>query len=273
MPNIIVWDGTTQVPSDVSRALIIARDGMFQLKRIALNGLILIEAVTKIAPGWVEEEMCDWGAPRLQLGFAEKIPQTVLQQAIAFFGAVYNRFQTESVVLLFYAPQAATGQKWRVLPPEQEVTGAACQYSDPGPAPAGWFLAGTIHSHGNMGAFHSGTDDRDEQDRDGIHITVGGVNSLPSFAVSAVVDGERFKLELADVVEGIAQTVFPQNWLDRVSKPAPQIVQKSAYDWLNQRNFSPPSSDGEEDVVESVVSQQRVASPTTIRRRSGGKRK
>lgn len=275
MPNIIVWDQTPleikrrMIESNITRALIVARDGSFQLKRIALAGQVLIEAVVKIGPGWVEEGMVDWGEPSLRLGFAEKIPQAVLQQAIAFFQTVYTRHQSEAIVLLFYAPSGPDGRKWMLMAPPQEVTGAACHYDDPGPAPAGWFLAGTIHSHGSMGAFHSGTDDRDEDNRDGIHITVGGVNSLPNFAVSAVIDGSRFKLELADVVEGIAQTTFPEAWLGRVTKPA--LVVPLASSWLSQQSHpSDPSSDGEEEA--GPVIPARSARSSAVLQRRGGKK-
>jgi len=44
------------------------------------------------------------------------------------------------------------------------------------PAPEGFELFGTIHSHAGISAFHSGTDDRDEIHFDGLHITVGNLD-------------------------------------------------------------------------------------------------
>jgi hypothetical protein len=221
MANVFINDGTSQVPPEATRAMIVASDGIFQLKRIVLGGLPVIEAVTRMGEGWDGDGLLPWGGPSLRLGFAEKIPQIVLQQAVSFFRAVFDRFQTEAIVLLWYAPGAPEGQRWQIMAPEQTVDPAHCHYDDPGAAPSGWYCAGTIHSHGGMGSFHSGVDDHDEDHRDGIHITVGRVNSLVEFAVSVMVNGERFKLELADVVAGVQPTAFPAEWLERVTKPAP----------------------------------------------------
>lgn len=222
--SVIIWNGENVVPPDVSRALIVARNGCFQLKRIRLGSLPIIEAITHHGPGWDDESLQDFSGERLSLGFAEKIPQTILQQALAFFSAIYTRLSTEAIVLLFYAPSAPVNQRWLIMAPEQTVTGGTCKYEDPGPAPSGWFLAGTIHSHGNMGAFHSGTDDHDEDQRDGIHITVGRINSLVEFSVSVVIEGERFKLELSDIVQGVTPVDFDHTWLQRVRKYEPPTL-------------------------------------------------
>lgn len=265
MSNVFIHDGTTSVPPEATRALIVAADGIFQLKRIVLGGLPIIQAVTKVGDGW-DGGLLPWGGSSLRLGFAEKIPQELLQQAVAFFQAVYDRLGTESIVLLWYAPGAPEGQKWLIMAPEQEVTTAYCKYTDPGVAPTGWYCAGAIHSHGGMGAFHSGTDDADEDHRDGIHITVGRVNSLVEFSVSAVVDGSRFKLELGDVVVGIAPTAFPAEWLDRVSKPEPVVstmAPRPEYEWLG----------GQPQVAGEALATHRTA--TTIVRpakKKGGRR-
>lgn len=221
MGKVVIWDGSQQIPSDSDRVLVVAKDGFFQLKRLNLAGRTIIEAITKIGPGWDDDSLQAFGGERLCLGFAEKITQALLQQATAFFKAVHDRFETEAIVLLFYAPAAPASQRWQIMAPEQEVTGGHCRYTDPGPARAGWFLAGDIHSHDRMSGSHSSMDDDDENHRDGIHITVGGVNSLPNYAVSAVVNGSRFKLELADIVDGIQPVAFPQQWLQLVRKPAP----------------------------------------------------
>ena len=65
---------------------------------------------------------------------------------------------------------------------------------------AGYVLYGTIHSHCNFSAFHSGTDDRDEIEFDGLHITIGNVNSGWTFATRIVAGGAFFKRELSDVL-------------------------------------------------------------------------
>lgn len=262
MANVVVWDGVQKIPSDVNRVLIVARDGFFQFKRLVLAGQTIIEAITKIGTGWDDESIQPFGDERLSLGFAEKIPQPMFQRAVSFASAVYQRFQGEAILLLFYAPRAPAGQRWQVMVPEQVVTGGHLDYTDPGPARAGWFLAGDIHSHGSMSGFHSGTDDDDEHQRDGIHITVGGVNSsLPSLAVSVMVDGSRFKLDLADVVEGIVPATFPEEWLSRVSKPEPAPTPASNWQALLGRE-----SDG---LGNEPLSTCRAVQTHVLQKRSG----
>lgn len=226
MANVFqVVPGFEGVPADVRRALLVASNGTFSLKRLVVNGQALIEAVTKHGPGWSDDGLTEY-TEGLRLGFGEKVPWTLVQQTITFFKAVYGQYRSEAIVLLWYAPAAPEGARWQVMAPAQQVNGSRLKSDDPGPAPAGWLLAGDIHSHGSHSAFHSGTDDRDEDKKDGIHITIGGMDSpMSSFSVSVVVDGTRFKLDLSDVVEGIPTIEFPTEWLARVSElPEPELV-------------------------------------------------
>ncbi len=268
MGQVFVINGTTVVPPDVTRGLLVARDGFFQLKRLVLGNQVLIEAVTKMGTGWDDDSLAPWGGESVKLGFAEKIPQALLQTAVSFFVAVYDRFHTEAIVFLFYAPSAPAGGRWQIVAPEQNVEPARCKGFDPGSAPPGWYLAGDIHSHGDMGAFHSGVDDADEGNRDGIHITVGGVNSLVEFSVSVVVDGVRFKLNMSDVVAGIAPTAFPPEWLARVHKvePPPPVFQMGGS--FPHRSIGDGDGDGDGPLA-TYRAMQKVVHPT---KKKGGKR-
>gem|GEM_PF-7129334 len=69
-------------------------------------------------------------------------------------------------------------QQWQIAVPLQSVRGLRVSYdlSTLPPAPEGFELFGTIHSHAGISAFHSGTDDRDEIHFDGLHITVGNLD-------------------------------------------------------------------------------------------------
>jgi hypothetical protein len=211
------------IPADVNRALIVANNGSFQFRRVG-NGLI--EATTKIGPGWPGDGLGEW-RESLQLGFAEKISLAKLEQVVAFFREVYQRFRSEALVLLFYAPAAPEGERWTVVVPEQVVSPAHLYSEDPGPAPNGWLLAGTIHSHGNMRAYHSGTDDSDEKYKDGIHITVGAITGAPEYSCSVVVSGRRFQINLEDIVAGFEPIAFPPEWMERVERhQEPEEVEK-----------------------------------------------
>jgi len=65
-------------------------------------------------------------------------------------------------------------------------------------------MIGTIHSHCDFSAFHSGTDQADESTFDGIHITLGHVNRNDfSIVASLAFSDNRFPKAIADVCEGL----------------------------------------------------------------------
>ena len=68
----------------------------------------------------------------------------------------------------------------------------------------GYLRVGTIHSHCDFGAFHSGTDINDEADFDGLHVTFGH-NNRDIFTISAsiVVNNIRKSVEPMDFIEGV----------------------------------------------------------------------
>jgi len=65
----------------------------------------------------------------------------------------------------------------------------------------------SIHSHPDFNAYHSGVDDRDEFDWDGLHLTIGGVMK-PDFEISASItlQGTRFMLDPPLCVSGVTLT-------------------------------------------------------------------
>ena len=115
---------------------------------------------------------------------------------------MYEKRHTESVVILFYQMDT---KEWRVEVPEQDVSPAGVRYKD-GLQVEGFLKVGTIHSHCDFGAFHSGGDQHDEEHFDGLHVTVGKVQrDLPELSVSVVVNGHRFMKEPWDYLEGVTE--------------------------------------------------------------------
>lgn len=73
-----------------------------------------------------------------------------------------------------------------------------------------WTEAGTVHHHCNGAAFSSGTDDKDEEDRDGIHITLGHMTSEElSFHARAIFGKCRMEPKIDSFLE------FP-NWIQQI---------------------------------------------------------
>ncbi len=125
-----------------------------------------------------------------------KIPGRIVAQALNFFRMVWKKYRSESEVTIYYSP---TNRQYMLWCPTQRVTGASVNYdrldrpdldSLKAGGAADFHLVGTIHSHCNFSAFHSGTDVHDEDTEDGIHITLGHVDQdnfsmVASMAVGA----------------------------------------------------------------------------------------
>lgn len=146
------------------------------------------------------------------------LPLDLFRQVEAFFVSVYEQHRSEAVVLLYCNPDA---RAWMVVVPPQEVLGLHVSYdleALPEP-PAGFDLFGTIHSHANIKAFHSGTDDTDEAHFDGLHITIGDVDKpVRSYSCRWILAGKAFPAELSDVVETPSLPEPAQEWLSMVKK-------------------------------------------------------
>jgi PRTRC genetic system protein A len=152
---------------------------------------------------------------------AEQIPLNLIRRVTAWFKAVYQKYQSEAVGYLFYQPST---REWDFIPPTQSANGASALY-EAAPKKNDWKVVGTIHSHGSMSAFHSGTDDKDEEFFDGVHITVGRVDSVPEYSCSIVVQGVREIVEPSVIVDGMASAdAVPSEWLDSVKESKPQVL-------------------------------------------------
>ena len=87
------------------------------------------------------------------------------------------------------------------------------------PAPLGFVRLGTIHSHGDLPAFYSLTDERDSEFDDSLNIVVGNLaRKRPSFFACFMVNGRKFDLGPEEVVEPYRKPRFPvpREWLDQV---------------------------------------------------------
>ena len=149
-----------------------------------------------------------------------KIPLSVMKQVINFFRFVYGEHRnSEAIILLWYNPDS---KLWEIEVPEQRVSGASAKYDRDDDYTdemflKGYKLVGTIHSHGEMGAFHSGTDDADEYGFDGLHITIGKVNSGPEFAARYIMKEWAKTMKPEEVLEFEDESI-PEEWKKKVNK-------------------------------------------------------
>ena len=147
---------------------------------------------------------------------APKIPSALFSRILAFFDAVGEEMKTEATVLLVFEDN-----QWDTVVPDQETTATSVRYTNT----SGVRLAGSIHSHPQMSAAFSSTDEHDEAGFDGIHVVVADRGFLrPEISCAAVVSGRRIDLDPEDVIEGYDDGIdFPAEWLDKIR---PETVQK-----------------------------------------------
>lgn len=166
----------------------ISGNGIFLHKRI--EGFVDAVVPVKSIDGLLKEEA------RAEL-LLPKITSTVFAKAVCFFNEVYRQKRTEALVLLHFSEKHG----YTLSVPEQSATSGHIKYTATDRV-KGYRLVGTMHSHCAMSAFHSATDTRDEAGHDGVHITIGRLDSFPSFGFDAelVVNGTRFPLSYEHVI-------------------------------------------------------------------------
>ena len=138
--------------------------------------------------------------PSFTLHMPAKIPASLVHTVQSFFKKAVEAYCSEACVVLNY--NSETGE-WNAVVDQQSVSHGGVNYART-PAPMGWTPVGTIHSHANFSAFHSGTDDNDEAEFDGIHCTFGH-NDKDEFSISAsvVVDSKRYIVDPLLLLDGL----------------------------------------------------------------------
>lgn len=182
---------------------------------VAKNGTF-IHKDTPLLKGFVKvDEIKGLGhlTPRIQPNLP-KLPVEVIYKSLRFFQTVWDKYKSESAVVLYYNQEL---QEYYLYCPYQTVSSGSVDYdtdfdvnNEEHLAIVNWFTennyrrVGTIHSHCNFGAFHSGTDIGDEDSKNGIHLTIGHVDQENFSLVSSfAVNGNRFEVSPPDVVSGL----------------------------------------------------------------------
>lgn len=141
------------------------------------------------------------------------IPAEMIGQAWGFFRSIYNQRKSEAMLDIYYHREH--GYRF-FIPPQIASGGGVRCIRNPEHIQIGWRHVGTMHSHCNMSAFHSGTDKHDADEHDGIHFTIGKVTSNPAeIAVMASANGVKWDLELKDVTEGDIPFAKHPKWWER----------------------------------------------------------
>ena len=216
-----------------------------------------------------------------------KFAPPMWHQVMSFFRWTYQETRSESQVRLYVNqklgrwgawafPQAArTGLTAQELPvpetPEKALDRFASWDSEPSDD---WLYFGTAHHHCSAGAFQSSTDERNEQNQDGLHLTVGKMDEdrhelharfyldghcfepdLSQFwpidpSLAAMLPVEMLP-ELARFQMGAKITVeFPEAWrANLIMAPAKQPASHLGLDSLE---FGPPSWERVDEALEEI---------------------
>jgi len=198
MFNVHVNDGQKPMP-DGDICYIIGKDGIYLKKKLGI-----VESCTKVDKISILNDVETYG--RLHL---PKIPGKMFARVFGFFREAYLKYKGESAVILYY--HDATN-KYKIEVPLQEVSGAAVHYEVDIETKRedGYRIIGTIHSHANFGAFHSGIDIADEKSFDGLHITIGHVaqdDGHFTLSTTIAINGARFLIDSTEYVESITPFV------------------------------------------------------------------
>jgi len=192
---------------------------------VTANGIFLVQKTTlfssttaaQAVPGLLSQEAsCQLLFPR--------VPRTLMEQVYGFFHVVYEQWQGEAIVFLYYAPESGTFRlgvppqtlfryrivdRWRT---ERRVVYGSL------PRPQGFVKLGDVHSHADLPAFFSCIDDQDDTE-DGLRIILGNLHQgQPEVSASFVTNGTRFLLDPEEAVEQFSLPLPPpQEWLERVT--------------------------------------------------------
>jgi len=213
---VVVKDRELSPPPAADAYYVVAANGLFLVRRTPL--FTAATAVDGGVPGLLTH------VPSLELR-VPRLPRTLVERASGFFRAVYERYEGEAILVMFYAP---TLRRFALVAPPQVLTGrfsggrfradlrldyGACE--KPGPE---YVRYGTVHSHCELAPYHSQTDVDDEIGEPGLHVTAGYLHrSQPEFAASFVVNATRFKLPPADVLAPFGNYRRPPTcWLEQI---------------------------------------------------------
>lgn len=160
-----------------------------------------------------------------------KIPASLLGQAWSFFREALSTLHSEAAVLLLLDDK----NEYSIFVPKQIVDHTSVNYKfTPDEIPEDKALVGTIHSHCDFSAFHSGTDETDAGKHDGVHLTLGKVDTnTPEADVMVSFNGVMWKKQytMVDVAETETFDLVAHNpeWLERLTVHIPTHTKITDY--------------------------------------------
>jgi PRTRC genetic system protein A len=236
------------IPEDCSKKIIyvLKGDGVWQVRKNNIGTFTVQVAVANI-PGLKKDFKETW---ELNVPL---IPLSLLESAISFFREIYKQHGTEAHVQFFYNVNT---EEYILHCPKQEVSPGSVRYErDKNFEKPHLIFVLEMHSHGSMGAFFSGTDDKDEKD-DRFYGVVGKVGQFqPEMKFRLSVGGHKFDLEVGDIFDlrpVMDDKNFPKKWLKKISKRELEVFDLKSLKPMRNRqlnlldkHYSSPDDDDE----------------------------
>jgi hypothetical protein len=237
--KMLVGHCIEKVPDDMEKRVIYVwqGNGIWEIRNLVLGKFVshIYECKT---PGLD----CD-----LKFGWTlnvPKIPATLLDMTLSFFREIYKKHSSEVFLQFFYDKSK---EEYLLHCPKQKVSGASVKYErDEEFETDDKVLVFEIHSHGNMPAFFSGTDNADEKD-DRFFGVIGKVKDIyPEMKLRLSVGGRRTDISAEDIFDIDESTCheesFPQEWIKRIQKQKVKKFVRSKQKNRSRATYSGPGS-------------------------------
>ncbi len=203
----VFWKTEREFRPTDDLAYLIASNGVFRVKR---NPLFTASIRLGEAPPVVSKTLAELEryADRLyrheeqiRLHLPKPIPQGLLRSLLIIFQTVWQRYKAEAEAQLYWH-EVKECFTFRIPLTYASLDSLFCYYLVPA-TPRDCLRVGTIHSHGAGWACQSSVDLINEQEEDGLHITLGEVMSaFPSVHARVAVDGRSFPVDPNLLFEG-----------------------------------------------------------------------
>jgi len=150
------------------------------------------------------------------------LPADLIGQAWGFFRQVWNERKSEAMVDITWSREHG----YRLFVPPQDCTMGGV-HAKRTPEHYRGRIVGTIHSHCNFSAYHSGTDTHDADGHDGLHMTIGHVHEEKlDIACMLSANGIRWeKIDFIHVVrnpEDVRPIDPPDWWIKQLDRYKPE---------------------------------------------------
>lgn len=167
-----------------------------------------------------------------------KLTREVWNEILMFFKDTYDRTKSECQVRLYVNTTTRTWAAWAYpqklrsyMSTDELQTPEATAQREQFKSSEGWMYLGTVHHHCGASAFQSGADRQNETNQDGLHITVGKMDS-PQYDIHV-----RFYLAGSEFLPDLSEF-----W--DIGDDARRMIPKEVHDIVARHQMTMPAPDG-----------------------------